>query len=97
MRSSWSGRGQMGVSGCRLPIERGLGRRSVVSRRRNDSHLSEDWLAERRGFIVAGDRWDRLAVALDRPAVDVPGLVELMNEPTVLDEAAGGGRRVRCR
>jgi uncharacterized protein (DUF1778 family) len=50
------------------------------------SRTAEDALAERRVFIVPGEVWDRFAAALDRPAADVPGLAELMNTPTVLDD-----------
>lgn len=38
-------------------------------------------------FVVSREVWDRFVSALDRPAVDVEGLAELMNTPTVLDEA----------
>jgi uncharacterized protein (DUF1778 family) len=37
--------------------------------------------------MVSGDVWDRFSAALDRPAADVQGLSELMNRPTVLDDA----------
>jgi uncharacterized protein (DUF1778 family) len=58
-----------------------------MNRRHNRTRVLEDELADRRVFVVSGDVWDRLAMELDRPPVDVPGLAELMNTPTVLDEA----------
>jgi uncharacterized protein (DUF1778 family) len=58
-----------------------------VSGRARTSRVTEDRLADRRVFVVSGEVWDRFAAALDRPPVDVPGLAELMNGPTVFDEA----------
>lgn len=54
---------------------------------RHATRAAEDVLADRRVFMVSTEVWDRFTAALDRPAADVPGLVELMNTPTVLDEA----------
>jgi uncharacterized protein (DUF1778 family) len=54
---------------------------------RHATRAAEDVLADRRVFMVSGEVWDRFTAALDRPAADVPGLAELMNAPTVLDEA----------
>ncbi|HEX6419406.1 MAG TPA: DUF1778 domain-containing protein [Acidimicrobiales bacterium] len=54
---------------------------------RHATRAAEDVLADRRVFTVSAEVWDRFAAALDRPAADVPGLTELMNTPTVLDEA----------
>jgi uncharacterized protein (DUF1778 family) len=54
---------------------------------RHATRAAEDVLADRRVFMVSGEVWDRFAAALDRPAADVPGLEELMNTPTVLDDA----------
>jgi uncharacterized protein (DUF1778 family) len=55
--------------------------------RRHATRAAEDVLADRRVFMVSSEVWDRFTAALDRPAADVPGLEELMNTPTVLDEA----------
>ncbi len=54
---------------------------------RHATRAAEDVLADRRVFMVSGDVWDRFSAALDRPAADVQGLSELMNTPTVLDDA----------
>lgn len=54
---------------------------------RHASQAAENVLADRRIFMATSKVWDRFAEALDRPAEDVPGLEELMNTPTVLDEA----------
>lgn len=54
---------------------------------RHATRAAEDVLADRRVFMVSSEVWDRFTAALDRPAADVPGLAELMNAPTVLDEA----------
>jgi uncharacterized protein (DUF1778 family) len=54
---------------------------------RHATRAAEDVLADRRVFVVSSEVWDRFTAALDRPAADVPGLAELMNTPTVLDEA----------
>lgn len=54
---------------------------------RHATRAAEDVLADRRMFMAAGEVWDRFAAALDRPAREAPGLEELMNTPTVLDEA----------
>ena len=51
------------------------------------TRAAEDVLADRRVFMVSGEVWDRFSAALDRPAEDVAGLDELMNTPTILDEA----------
>jgi uncharacterized protein (DUF1778 family) len=51
------------------------------------TRAAEDVLADRRVFMVSGEVWDRFSAALDRPAADVTGLDELMNTPTILDEA----------
>lgn len=53
---------------------------------RHATRAAENVLADRRVFMVSGEVWDRFAAALDRPPADVPGLRELMNTPTVLDE-----------
>lgn len=53
---------------------------------RHATRAAEDVLADRRVFMASDEAWDRFTAALDRPAVDVPGLAELMSEPTVLDE-----------
>ena len=54
---------------------------------RHATRAAQNVLADRRVFMVSGEVWDRFAAALDRPAEDVAGLAELMNAPTVLDEA----------
>lgn len=54
---------------------------------RHATRAAEDVLADRRVFMVSGEVWDRFSTALDRSAADVPGLNELMNTPTVLDES----------
>jgi uncharacterized protein (DUF1778 family) len=51
------------------------------------TRAAEDVLADRRVFMAAPDMWDRFATALDRPAREIPGLEQLMNTPTVIDEA----------
>jgi len=53
---------------------------------RHATRAAEDVLADRRVFMVSADVWDRFSAALDRPAAEVPGLDELMNTPTILDE-----------
>jgi uncharacterized protein (DUF1778 family) len=53
---------------------------------RHATRAAEEVLADRRVFMVPGDVWDRFAAALDAPAAEVPGLDELMNTPTILDE-----------
>jgi uncharacterized protein (DUF1778 family) len=63
----------------RLGLHTGEGERATPA--------TEDVLVDRCAFVVSGDVWDRFAVALDRPAADVPGLAELMSTPTVLDDA----------
>jgi uncharacterized protein (DUF1778 family) len=54
---------------------------------RHATRAAEDVLADRRVFMVSAEVWDRFSAALDRPAGDVEGLDELMNTPTILDEA----------
>jgi uncharacterized protein (DUF1778 family) len=54
---------------------------------RHATRAAEDVLADRRVFMVSAEVWDRFTAALDRPAAEVRGLDELMNTPTVLDEA----------
>jgi uncharacterized protein (DUF1778 family) len=54
---------------------------------RHATRAAEDVLADRRVFMVSAEVWNRFSAALDRPAADVPGLDELMNTPTILDEA----------
>ena len=54
---------------------------------RHATRAAEDVLADRRVFMVASEVWDRFSAALDRPAGDVTGLDELMNTPTILDDA----------
>jgi len=53
---------------------------------RHATRAAEDVMADRRVFMARDEAWDRFTAALDRPAADVPGLAELMSEPTVLDE-----------
>ena len=53
---------------------------------RHATRAAEDVLADRRVFMASDEVWDRFTAALDRPAADVPGLDELMQAPTVLDE-----------
>jgi len=65
---------------------------------RHATRAAKDVLADRHVFVAATETWDRLSAtrispvtntvvaALDRPAQDVPGLEQLMNTPTVLDE-----------
>lgn len=43
-------------------------------------------LADRRVFLLDDDAWREFDEALNRPAGDVPGLRELLNTPTVLDD-----------
>jgi uncharacterized protein (DUF1778 family) len=54
---------------------------------RHATRAAEDVLADRRVFMVSDEVWDRFAAALDEPPADIPGLAELMNTPTVLDDA----------
>jgi uncharacterized protein (DUF1778 family) len=54
---------------------------------RHATRAAEDVLADRRVFLASEELWQRFSAALDRPAADVPGLDELMNTPTILDEA----------
>jgi uncharacterized protein (DUF1778 family) len=58
-----------------------------ISEAQRATRAAEGVLAERRVFMVSSEVWDRFTAALDQPAADVPGLEELMNTPTVLDEA----------
>ena len=53
---------------------------------RHATRAAENVLADRRVFMATSEVWDRFAAALDRPAVDIPGLEKLMHTPTVLDE-----------
>lgn len=48
---------------------------------------AQEVLADRRVFIVDEARWDAFLALLDRPEQDVPGLKELLETPSVLDEA----------
>lgn len=41
-----------------------------------------DILADRRAFVLDEDTWRAFDDALDRPATDVPGLRDLMTEPS---------------
>ncbi len=59
---------------------------------------AEDVAADRRRSIVSGEVWDRFAAMLDRAPADVPGLAELMNTPTVLDDTeCEAGEAIRSR
>lgn len=51
------------------------------------TRAAEAVLADQRIFVTPSEVWERFAAALDRPAVDVPGLAQLMNTPTILDQA----------
>jgi uncharacterized protein (DUF1778 family) len=54
---------------------------------RHATRAAEDVLADRRVFMASAEAWDRFSDALDRPATEVRGLDELINTPTVLDDA----------
>jgi uncharacterized protein (DUF1778 family) len=54
---------------------------------RHATRAAEDVLADRRVFMVPAEVWDRFSAALDRPAAEMRGLDELMNTPTILDQA----------
>lgn len=45
-------------------------------------------LADRRVFTLDEQEWAAFDAALERPARDVPGLRELLAEPTVLDKSS---------
>lgn len=47
---------------------------------------AEEVLADRRVFTLDVDRWVQFTKLLDRPAEDVPGLRDLMTQPSVLDD-----------
>lgn len=49
-----------------------------------------DILADRRVFVLDESAWQVFDQALERPAAEVPGLRELLSEPTVLDRPATG-------
>jgi uncharacterized protein (DUF1778 family) len=53
------------------------------------TEAAADVLADRRVFVLSPDAWRIFDEALQRPAEDVPGLAELMAEPTVLDAQDG--------
>jgi uncharacterized protein (DUF1778 family) len=47
-----------------------------------------DVVANRRVFVLDEQAWQVFDQALSRPAVEVPGLRELLSTPTVLDRGA---------
>lgn len=51
----------------------------------NATRAAEEVLADRRTFALSEETWSAFRQALDRPAQDIPGLRELLVEPTVLD------------
>lgn len=46
------------------------------------TRAAEDVLADRRVFTLDERRWTQFAALLDRPAAEVPGLRELMLDPS---------------
>jgi uncharacterized protein (DUF1778 family) len=54
------------------------------------TEAAADVLADRRVFVLDERAWQVFDNALARPAMDVPGLRELLSEPTVLDQEAAG-------
>lgn len=52
------------------------------------TEAAADVLADRRAFVLDEQAWRVFDLALSRPAAEVPGLRELVSEPTVLDQGA---------
>lgn len=50
------------------------------------SEAAADVLADRQAFVLDEQAWQAFDEALSRPAAEVPGLRELLDTPTVLDE-----------
>lgn len=55
------------------------------------SEAAADVLADRQTFVLDEASWKVFDQALARPASDVPGLRELLTEPTVLDDGGPAG------
>lgn len=53
------------------------------------TEVAADILADRMAFVLDDAGWQAFDKALDRPAMDVAGLRELLTTPTVLDEPGG--------
>jgi uncharacterized protein (DUF1778 family) len=49
------------------------------------TRAAEDVLADRRIFTIGPEAWQQFNEMLERPERDVPGLRELLSQPTVLD------------
>jgi uncharacterized protein (DUF1778 family) len=56
------------------------------------TEAAADVLADRRVFVLDQGGWQVFDEALARPAGDVAGLRELLDGPTVLDDAPAGER-----
>lgn len=52
------------------------------------TEAAADVVADRRVFVLDEQAWQVFDQALSRPAVEVPGLRELLSAPTVLDRDA---------
>jgi uncharacterized protein (DUF1778 family) len=52
---------------------------------RNALRAAENSLADRRVFVLSNERFEHFAEMVDRDAIEVPRLRELMSTPTVLD------------
>lgn len=54
------------------------------------TEAAADLLADRRAFVLDEAAWREFDEAMERPAVEVPGLHELLSAPTVLDQPDSG-------
>lgn len=48
---------------------------------------AEEALADRRTFFLNAEQWAQFLTALDAPPRDMPGLEQLMREPSIFEES----------